>query len=284
MTNSDVTLLGATGFVGRRILRDLNEQGVKVQAVSRRPRPAELSAGITWTQVDLNDPARIAEIHWSETVISTVLISMTAQVSELWPPDPSRRLIAFSSTSALTKSESSESADRATSALLHDGEARVRALHPNTTILRPTMIYGGPGDRNVERVAMQLRKFPIFPLVGKGAGLRQPVHADDLATAAILAAKSSMAVGKTYNLAGSETLTFKEMIQRIGESNKSSVRFFSIPLPIARATLRLLSPLPRFKGIPLGSLERMLQDLTFDTHHATEDFGFSSRAFTPIGY
>ena len=186
MTNSDVTLLGATGFVGRRILRDLNEQGVKVQAVSRRPRPAELSAGITWTQVDLNDPARIAEIHWSETVISTVLISMTAQVSELWPPDPSRRLIAFSSTSALTKSESSESADRATSALLHDGEARVRALHPNTTILRPTMIYGGPGDRNVERVAMQLRKFPIFPLVGKGAGLRQPVHADDLATAAIL--------------------------------------------------------------------------------------------------
>lgn len=284
MSTNTVTLLGATGFVGRRILRDLEEQGFKVEAVSRQPRPTGLSQNIGWTQADLNDPTAVATIPWSETVISTVLISITTQVVENWIPSDSRRLVAFSSTSALTKSNSSESADRATSALLRNGEARLRDLHPHATIIRPTMIYGGPGDRNVERVARQLQRFPVFPLVGSGLGLRQPVHADDLAKAAILALSSPLAEGKVYNLAGSEVLPFRQMITRIGAANNVNVRFIPLPLVVARAALHVVSPLPRFKGIPVGSLERMTQDLVFDNFQATVDFRYSPRDFIPPCY
>jgi nucleoside-diphosphate-sugar epimerase len=213
-----------------------------------------------------------------------MFVAKTAQVVEQWSQSTSCRLVAFSSTSALTKSNSSEPSDREISALLSEGEARLRELHPSVTILRPTMIYGGPGDRNVERVAQQLLKFPFFPLVGSGMGLRQPVHADDLATAAVLSAKSSLASGKTYNLAGSGVLPFRQMIQRIGAANNSAVRFVSIPLPAARTALRLLSPFPRFRGIPLGSLERMSQDLVFDISEARQDFGYAPRPFEPPTY
>lgn len=284
VTANTVTLLGATGFVGGRILRTLVQQGFKVEAVSRQLRPPGLSPNIGWTRANLNDAGDVAKIRWSETVISTVFVAMTAQVVEQWSPDPSRRLVAFSSTSALTKSNSAESADRDISAQLREGEARLRELHPNVTILRPTMIYGGPGDRNVERVAQQLQKFSFFPLVGSGMGLRQPVHADDLATAAVLAARSSLASGKAYNLAGSEVLPFRQMIQRIGTANNATVRFVSIPLPAARTALLLLSPFPRFRGLPLGSLERMSKDLVFDTFEANQDFGYAPRTFEPPTY
>jgi len=279
-----VTLLGATGLVGGRVLRNLDRQGIRVEAVSRQSRPPGLSPNIGWTQADLNEPEALAKIPWSEIVISTVFVALTAQVVEQWSPGASRRLVAFSSTSALTKSNSSESSDREISVLLSEGEARLRELHPNVTVLRPTMIYGGPGDRNVERVAQQLLKFPFFPLVGSGMGLRQPVHADDLATAAVLSANSSLASGKTYNLAGSEVLPFRQMIRRIGAANNSAVRLVSIPLPVARIALRLLSPFPRFRGIPLGSLERMSQDMVFDISEAQQDFGYAPLPFEPPTY
>ena len=162
VTAAAVTLLGATGFVGERVLRNLDQQGIRVEAVSRQSRPPGLPPNIGWTQADLNEPEAVARIPWSETVISTVFVAMTAQVVEQWSQSTSCRLVAFSSTSALTKSNSSESTDREMSARLREGEARLRELHPNVTILRPTMIYGGPGDRNIERVTQQLVKFPFF--------------------------------------------------------------------------------------------------------------------------
>lgn len=284
MTTSGVTILGATGFVGQRILRDLIQQGAQVEAVSRLPRPVGLPTNIGWTQADLNDPDSVARIPWKETVISTVLVSMTAQVVELWPPGTVNRLVAFSSTSALTKMDSSESVDRRVSAELQDGEMRLHHFFPNATILRPTMIYGGPGDRNVERVARQLRRIPIIPLVGSGMGLRQPVHADDLAIAAVAASESPNTTANIYNLAGSEVLTFKQMIVRIGEANRCKVSFVSIPLPLARTSLLLVSKLPQFRGIPLGALQRMSQDLVFDTLQARKDFDYYPRPFLPPSY
>lgn len=284
MTIYDLTLLGATGFVGQRILRLANEQGVKVEAVSRQSRPSGISESIGWTQADLTKPADIANIPWCQTVISTVQVDMTAQVVEKWIPDPTRRLIAFSSTSALTKSHSAESSDRDLSALLLAGEARLRELHPQVTVLRPTMIYGGTGDRNVERIARQLRTLALFPLIGSGSGLRQPVHVEDLALAAVLAAQSAKARGASYNLGGSEVLTVKQLIQRTAVANSLRVKFVSIPLPLARSALRLLALLPRFRDIPLGSLGRMSQDLIFDSSNARIDFNYSPRAFSPPSY
>jgi nucleoside-diphosphate-sugar epimerase len=52
------------------------------------------------------------------------------------------------------------------------------------TILRPTLIYDEGRDGNVSRLAGLIRRFGVLPLSGEGEGLRQPVHAEDLAVGA----------------------------------------------------------------------------------------------------
>ena len=70
-------------------------------------------------------------------------------------------------------------------------EATVRSSGLAWTILRPTMIYGAPGDRNMSRLLALLirarRGLPgvglpvVLPVPGGGRGLQQPVHVADIA-------------------------------------------------------------------------------------------------------
>jgi nucleoside-diphosphate-sugar epimerase len=279
-----VTLLGATGQVERRILTQLLDSGIGVVAVSRQPRPAAMPRAVEWYRADLRKSGDLADVPSTGILISTVFVSLTADVVEALPRDELERVVAFSSTSAQTKVEATESEDRDVASRLRFGEQRLLDRELDVTILRPTMIYHGPGDQHVERIAWQLKHFPLFPLIGSGSGLRQPVHADDLATAAAKVVTIHPAVKGTYNVAGGEVLPFREMVSRVADANREVARFVSIPLPLARTTLRPLSPLPRFRGIPLGALERMSKDLVFDISDARIDFGYAPRPFEPPMY
>lgn len=53
-----MVVTGATGFIGRHLLKCLTESGKQVRALTRRPPPAELSLpGVHWVIGDLSDPA-----------------------------------------------------------------------------------------------------------------------------------------------------------------------------------------------------------------------------------
>ena len=68
-----------------------------------------------------------------------------------------------------------------------------------------------------------------MPLVGGGPGLRQPVHAEDLAIGAIAAAGTPVAVDKIYSPAGAGTrVTYREMIGRMFDGLKPR-RTVSVP-------------------------------------------------------
>ena len=53
----------------------------------------------------------------------------------------------------------------------------------NITVLRPTMIYGTSGDRNMYKLINYLDRHSFFPVFGSGKNLMQPVHAKDLGDA-----------------------------------------------------------------------------------------------------
>src|SRR6185436_9257337 len=64
-----------------------------------------------------------------------------------------------------------------------EAERLVQASSLDWTILRPTMIYGTPRDRNVSRLLRYLRRWPVFPVCGNA--LWQPVHVKDVAAAVV---------------------------------------------------------------------------------------------------
>ena len=69
----------------------------------------------------------------------------------------------------------------------------------------------------------------FFSLLGQASGLRQPVHAEDLALACIQALDDPVTINKTYNLSGGETLSYREMVEKIFRSLGKTVHFLPLP-------------------------------------------------------
>jgi uncharacterized protein YbjT (DUF2867 family) len=152
-----------------------------------------------------------------------------------------------------------------------DAEAAVANSALEWTILRPTMIYGTSRDRNISRLLHFLRRWPVFPLCGNA--LWQPIYVADLADAVVAALDSSLAMGRSYNLAGACPLRFADLVRSAAAS--LSRRVLLVPVPVSAAVLaarltRVVTP---------EQIRRLAEDKAFDYSAATRDFGFRPRSF-----
>ena len=275
--DAPLLLLGGTSLIGRALLADLKAQGRCVAALSRRPPDADLA----WFTGDLaaaNLPAHLPRVG---AVIS---------LSPIWLLPPAlpaligagmRRLVAFSSTSRTVKAASPVAQERAVAARLAQGEAAVEQVCGANgvawTVLRPTLIYDEGRDANISRLAALIRRYHVLPLCGFGGGLRQPVHAADLAHAALSVLDREASFNHAYDLPGGETLTYRVMAERVFEGLGRTPRILSLPPPLWRLGLALAG----LKGANAAMGERMDQDLTFDAGPARRDFNWSPRPFRP---
>ena len=135
-----------------------------------------------------------------------------------------RGLIACSSSSAVTKRFASNSYDRELVSRLVTAENQIidicRRIDISCRILRPTLIYGSVGsyqDKNLSSLIRLMRMTP-FLLMPKGTGLRQPIHANQLAAVTLrLALQLSSISGvenreETIALGGDSELSYYEML------------------------------------------------------------------------
>ena len=194
-----------------------------------------------------------------------------------------RRVVALSSTSRFTKDNSSDPEEQAISLRLADSETRVQgwaASHGvEWIILRPTLIYGLGRDKNIAEIARFVRRFGFFPLFGKANGLRQPLHAQDVADACMAALNAPDAAHHAYNLSGAETLPYRDMVARIFSALDRPLRLLPVPLLAFRFAVTLLRLLPRYRSWSSAMAERMNRDLVFDHSEAMRDFGFEPGPF-----
>lgn len=273
-------VIGATGMVGGMILRRLKEAGAHPVGLSRRP-PAQADRS-DWIAADLTDMRRTA-LPRLGTVYATAPAPKLARAMGSLAAAGATRLVAFTSTSLETKKDSPDPDEREMIRIWAQGERDVMAQCDRHgvawTILRPTLIYAEGQDENVSRIAALIRRFRFFPLAGDGKGRRQPVHADDLAAAALAAAVRGPCNGKVYDLSGGEILTYREMVGRIFDGLDMPRRIVPVPAWLWRAGLPFALPfVPGLKGT---MVERMAKDMTFDSTPAAEDLGWSPRAFHP---
>lgn len=274
-----VLVLGATSLIGRHLLERLKAEDLDPVAISRRPPSGEAC----WLDGDLKDPHLADHLPAVATVFSLSPIWLLPAALPALKARGMARLIAFSSTSRFTKADSPDADERSVALELAGAEKAVEtwcAEHGVAwTILRPTLIYDEGRDGNVSRIARLVQRFHVMPLSGGGEGLRQPVHAADLAAGALAAAHAPTTKNRAYDLVGGETVTYRVMVDRIFEGLGKRPRGLPMPTWLFALIMRLAKPF--YPGATTAMGTRMGQDLTFDSGEAARDFGWAPRDFRP---
>ena len=275
-----ILVIGGTGAVGSYVVEQLVRRGERPFVLSREPHH---TPDVEWIRGDMEQPATL-DLPPVTTLYCTADAVLLADILSKVITPSLQRIVAFSSTSVMTKLDTEVAAEREILRNLAEAEQRIIATceqhRIGWTILRPTLIYKEGHDINITPLSRLIRRFRFMPLVGGGTGLRQPVHAEDLAIGAIAAAGSPAASNKIYCLPGGETLSYREMIGRIFDGLRLPRRMISIPAALWRMAFALAHPLFPDANVAMGL--RMTKDMTFDATPAIEDFGWNPRSFHPV--
>jgi nucleoside-diphosphate-sugar epimerase len=277
--NPKVGLLGATSLVGKCLVLLLINSGVRVCAFSRQSIKT-VGDGITWRNLSDSRSTNTDQLdHW----ICVAPIWVLPEHFPLMEASGARRVVVLSSTSRFTKVGSGDTAETAVAARLIEAENRFVAWAKSHgiewVILRPTLIYGLGRDKNISEIARFIRRFSFFPVFGQADGLRQPIHAEDVALACVSALQAPDAANRAYNLSGGETLTYRDMVARVFVALDCRPRLLTVPLWSFRLALSVLRCLPRYRQWSAAMAERMNRDLVFDHTEAARDLGFKPRGF-----
>lgn len=268
-----VMVFGASSQIGHFLLPRLRARGDAVVALSRRDRaPVD---GVAWLRGEL--PDRVPDVGRPLALISFGPLLPFARWLSSITVSPGTRVIATSSMSAESKQDSDVPAERAVSRSLRDGEQALAAACERQgalwTVFRPTLIYGAGLDKSLTPIAQRAMRLRVFPLPA-GRGLRQPVHADDIAAAVVAALDHPEAAGKILPLGGGERITAGQMFARV----RASLPAATVPVPIPAPLLRLgRLAVPRLRG-PLTRLEA---NLVADNGELERLLGISPRPFRP---
>lgn len=288
-------VFGGSGQIGMPLLDRLRDDGWRVYAVSRAPRAEQ--PGLVWLPGDLSgEPPGAAmsggalsrfdaSARQADAIFSCGPLDLFAQWYARSDAD-APRVIAFGSTSIEVKRGSADAEERALVARLREAERTlfeaVAARGAAVTVLRPTLVYGSARDRNLSRIAQVAQRFGRIVLPRDARGLRQPVHAHDLADAAFRCIEAEVAFGRTYALPGGETLSYRDMVARVLAALEPPPRLYEVPSPV----FNLMLALAHAAGIALdfneAAVARMRSDLVFDAADAERDFGYAPRGFHPV--
>ena len=268
-----VLVFGGSSQIGHFLLPRLLACGEPVIALSRRPPTTP--SDVQWQSGKL--PDAVSEMPTLSAIISFGPLLALAQWLADNPLAGAPRVIATSSMSAETKRDSSVPAEREISRQLRDGEAALAsacARHGcSWTVLRPTLIYGAGLDKSLTPIARRAMRLRLFPLPS-GRGLRQPVHADDIAQAVLAALDCPASAGRILSIGGGERMTAGEMFARVHRSLPCA----TVPLPLPAWLLRVgRHGVPRLRG----PLHRLDADLIADNGELQRLLGINPRPFRP---
>lgn len=285
-----VGVIGATSLIGECLLPLLVENGADVVAFSRRAQDTQhrlKHLPVDWQLLRQEESSNYSNIPTMEKQISHWICLAPIWVLPEYFPMLSlygvKHVVAISSTSRFIKDNSSDPVEQELAMRLADSEecfvAWAKTENVTWTILRPTLTYGLGRDRNISMIASFIQHFSFFPLLGAARGLRQPVHAHDVALGCLAALNAEKAFNRSYNISGGETLSYREMVGRVFSAMGRKSRFVTFPLWLFRLAVMFLRLLPHFRHWSSAMAGRMNSDLVFDHSEAGKDIGFSPRTF-----
>jgi uncharacterized protein YbjT (DUF2867 family) len=271
---------GGSGFLGGYVLREATARGYKTIALARSVA-AGRSVAANGAQPIAGDLDRGRELDEAFAAVGAGALLCLASLGRGHGPsivaaaeEAGISRAVFVSTTAVTTT-----LDPPTKQVRLAAEQQIRGSGLDWTILRPTMIYGAPGDRNLSRLLVLLRRTPVLPVPAVGACLHQPVHVADVAAAVLDALARPAAIGSMYNVAGPEPIPFAELLRTCARAVGS--RTLLVPVPLAPLVMlaRGYERARRHPRIRVEQLRRLSEDKAFAIDDAVRDLGYAPCQF-----
>ena len=258
MKQKEILLFGATGQIGRNLVRKLSKNDYRITAVTRNIHQAgyilktQSNPGyLRLVELKTFDLNKIDELVKNCSVcinligilyekrknqfkiIRTDLPDLISQKAQQHNIDK------FIHLSALGIDEAIDS-NYAKSKM--EGEKRIIKNFYKHIILRPSIVYSVDDNFSTNFMSL-LGKLPVMPLYYYGKTKFSPIHVTDLVDIIF-----DMVENKNNNLVlecvGPEELTFKEILQKLLLSIKKKRILLPIPFPLAKLSAKLLQLLP----------------------------------------
>jgi len=252
-------IFGASGFIGRHLIRRLIKKDFRIIAATRSPylhghlKPLGNPGQIDLEKVNLFDEERLRIlVKSSDVVINLVGIlhetkkkkfeDIHAKFSDLLSKLCSelniKKLVHIS---ALGINETVSSKYMQSKL---KGEKNIINNFNRSVILRPSVIFG-PEDKFFNRFASIAEFLPILPLIGGGLTYFQPIYVGDIAKSIMAVLEKEEINNNIFELGGPQIITYKELMKiLLKEINKK--RFLvPIPFPFAKFQAKILQLLPK---------------------------------------
>ena len=264
-----VTVFGASGFVGRHVVRALLKRGWRVRAAVRRPNLAghlQPLGMVGWVQpIQANLRYRWSvdrAVTGADAVVNLVGILHESgrqrfdavqdfgarAVAEAARAAHVSRLVHVSAIGADANSLSAYARSKAA------GEAAVFETLPGSVVFRPSIQFG-PEDSFFNRFAALARLSPALPLFGGGHTRFKPVFVGDVAQAIADAVDGKVVGGRVYELGGPEIKTFRECMELMLATTERRRLLLPVPWGVAKAVAGVTQLLPK----PLMTVDQIAQ-------------------------
>ncbi|MGN6500051.1 MAG: NAD(P)H-binding protein [Tsuneonella sp.] len=234
-----VALIGGSGFVGEHVAQALLARGVRLRVASRHPRrafnlrPLAQLGQIQFVRCDVRHAESVrAAVAGADAVVNLVgtfsgdlmgvMAGGAATVARAAAEAGAAAMVHVSAIGADAASPAGYARAKAAA------EDAVRSAFPAATILRPSVLFG-EDDSFVNMFARLVSAFRVLPVFAPDAAL-QPLYVDDAAEAIVAAlADPRSHGGKTYEIAGPETVTMLALNRRIAEAQRRKRSFIAVP-------------------------------------------------------
>ena len=283
-----VTVFGGSGFLGKHVVRALVKDGWRVRVPVRSPHTAqELKVignvgQVQLMQANIRFPKSVERaIEGSDAVINLVALLFesgkqsfeavhvrgaetlagAAKVNNI------RNFVQVSAIGADVEAASDYARTKG------EAEAIIRAAIPSADILRPSVLFG-PKDDFFNRFASMAQLMPALPLLGGGETKMQPAYVGDVAQAIAKCAGQGSS-GKTYELGGPQSYSFKELMQFMLETIDK--KRFPVPVPwFAANMMGFMGEISGYAPFVKPFLTRdQVKNLQVDNVVADDALGFS---------
>ncbi len=259
MKQKIATIFGATGFIGRHLIRRLTEKDFRIIVATRSPylhgylKPLGDPGQIDLERVNLFDEKTLKVLLKNSNVVVNlvgILYETRKQkfenIHSKFPELLSKLcnehgIEKFIHLSALGINEDVKSMYMRTKL---QGEKNILNNFDNSIILRPSIVFG-PEDNFFNQFASLSQFLPFLPLIGGGQTKFQPIYVGDVAKAIATILETEEIDNKIYELGGAEIFTFQQLMNILLKEIQKRRFLIPIPFSIAKFMARILQLFPK---------------------------------------